>query len=34
VSGSLRRNVLGAIALGKERSQLPVATTTETKPEK
>src|SRR5262249_36652909 len=34
VSGTLRRNVLGAIALGKERSQLHVATTTETKPEK
>ena len=33
VSGTLRRNVLGAIALGKERSQLPVATTTETNSE-
>jgi hypothetical protein len=33
VSGTLRRNVLGAIALSKERLQLPVATTTETKAE-
>jgi hypothetical protein len=30
VNGTSRRNVLGAIALGKERLQLPVATTTKT----
>jgi len=33
-SSTSRRNVLGAIAYGKERLQLPVATTTETNPER